>query len=897
MKNSYDVRSRWALRLGVAASLVLPTALSAQVSQYAFSQSVQPYTEISATDGGYVLSTPTFFPPLHNLRAYADPNNLDGTITNAGYLAPAVGPGFPIGFNFTYNGESFDRIGIAHGGWISFGKSSDGNQAVSIFTSDHPGGRPLSHEYYPTPIAPHKRNRIAGMASSNLRQQDQSTLGGPTSEFRVATIGAAPNRVCVIQWRDFRYNYSNDGGLINFQIRLNESGNSVDVRFGEMNWPQTQGGRYQIGLGGRDNRDYNNRMTVQAEPTFLNDWNTTVQGEDSVSYCELSYDSPFNEPTTSTIPAQGLNFRWTPSTCPPPAWPVTVRPISFDHATVQWTQPPGVASFEYVVATTNDLNDPNAVATGSTTGTSLLVEDLDPLTHYYFFIRSICGGQPGPWSPSTRFRTQGGALLECGGPILTETYCSPSNNSVVWYYSTSDEASPIRLQILEGSLDNSSRLRIFYGPDTTGTPFWTSPFSNTLPGQVFTSSEQYMTIQLSAPYGCQDVEWLDPLVWEVGCFDCVSPLAAYLVVNTDCEEQEYDVQVTVVSLGSSSSVIISNTQGVAPTTITSTGVHVVGPFTAGIPVTLTLENTDNALCNVRSVPLVNPACATVDCGPTEYEFCYDEGDQRHWLYQGDGEPIGIRFLGGSTHYYLDGATYQAADPTTVAADGLPGPLLNVLRTSQNAANELLLEMMVDVDAAWTCVNGEQEAWKYVVACYDGCVQPRATFARALCVIGTEYHVAVTISELGSTSSVTIINDGGAPELTVTEPGTYQVGPFPSGSSVTVDVVGASVLCTWTSSLLTYDCTGVGMTERGTNGLVLYPNPTNGELRVRYPDTLNGAARLRVTDVAGRVVYTAQMNATPGAEQAVDLNLLPNGMYVVELGNGSMAHTARVSIVH
>lgn len=890
-----------ALTFSAGALLASQNEVIAQVSLYEFDQTVETYTEIGAADGGYVLGTPVFFPPLHNLRAYADPDEPDGTVTNAGYLDPAIGPGYPIGFDFTYNGEVFDRIGIAHGGWISFGKSSDGDEAVNIFTSDHPGGRPLSHEYYATPIVPYKRNRIAGLGLSALRQQDQSSVGGLTSEFRVATIGTTPNRVCVIQWKDFRYSYSNDGGVINFQIRLNEVDNSVDVRFGEMTFPQLGGGACQIGLGGQTNADYNNRLTAALEPSFLYDWNQTVPGVENTSSCTIAYDDPFNAAFTAAIPVAGLNFRWTPPTCPPPAWPVDITEIRFDRATVGWSFPPTAEGFEYVIATIDDPSDPNAVVSGNTEEVGILVEGLQPLTNYFVFVRSQCGGEPGPWSNGTRFRTNGGAVLQCGEPALEEFHCSGQNSTVEWRYNTSDGVSPVRISFQQGYVGSAGGeyLKIFNGPDENSPLMYTAAWGDVLPGQVFTSSGSYLFMKRYNEAGsCESQPWYTPWIWTVGCRDCTEPLAAFAVVNEDCEDLQYEVQVTLVSMGTAEEIIISNSQGVASETVSATGTYVVGPFTAGLPVTITVENPDNALCNVQSIPLVNAPCAILDCGPTEYELCHDQDDQRQWLFQGEDEAIGVRFYSGDAGFYVQAATYDALDPLSVAANELTeGSLRNVLRTSTNPDNALVLEMDVDQFAAWTCVNGLAEGWHFVVACYDGCTQPQATFAAVEDCDNQQFNVSVNITEIGSAGSVVITNDGGAATVNATAAGTYTVGPFASQDTVTIEVEGASVLCSWTSQDITFDCTGVGIEERVWGELVLFPNPTDGTVRMRFPMEMQGDAQITIHDVSGRVVSGSTLFVTPGAERAMDWSALPSGVYTVSLISNDVRHIARINIAH
>src|SRR5690606_31931533 len=109
----------------------------------------------------------------------------------------------------------------------------------------------------------YRRNRVAGFGNSGLQQVDWTSLNPPGqySNLRVATIGTAPNRVCVIQWKD--YGLYGDVTVamnkINFQIRLNEADNTVDVVFGPQDWVSSLGRyqRSQSGLSGRQREDFN----------------------------------------------------------------------------------------------------------------------------------------------------------------------------------------------------------------------------------------------------------------------------------------------------------------------------------------------------------------------------------------------------------------------------------------------------------------------------------------------------------------------------------------------------------------------------------------------------------------------------------------------------------------
>lgn len=869
----------------------------AQVSLYSFSQSQQTYQEITAADGGYQLGTPTFSPPQHNLRAYVDPALPEGTITNGGYLSPAIGPGYPIGFNFLFNGDVFDRIGVANGGWISFGKSTDANQAVWCFTSDHPHGRPLLQSIG-GPAISYQRNRIAGFGRSNLRAQDESSVGGPTSSLRVATIGTAPNRVCVIQWKDFRTNYSVDNNRVSFQIRLNESDNSVDVRFGPMQWNWYQGGAgsAQVGLGGRNNTDFNNRMTVYEEPGFDHDWNATVPGTTNISACIAGNPSAPQSEGPGVLPVVGLNFKWSAPTCPPPAWPLVVSQVTYNSATVSWTAMPGAASYDYVITTSSDPDDPDPVASGNTTQSSFQVNGLEPLTNYFIHVRSRCGANAGIWGAPTPFRSEGGGVLQCGDAPLQESYCWLAVDRVVWYYSTSDDVSPIRLTLTGGALPPGGELAIFYGPDTLGTPAWSST-SSVILGTILTSPGPNVTIRLrtSGTASCANTSFLEAVEWTIGCKDCAEPLAALSMVNEDCENQQYEVQVLLVSMGSSANVLISNSQGVAATTVSATGLYTVGPFAAGTAVVITLENPDNALCNVESVPFLNAPCAAVSCGPDDYTYCYGVNESSQWLYQGEGEPIGIRFRSGTLNQFAAGKVYNGLDPFSVANTPLPNALANKMYVSTNVDNALLLELTSQ--QFQSCQDGFSTPWDYVVACHDGCSQPSATFSVVEDCVNGQFFVEVAVTELGSTGSVLITNDGGAPALTATVVGPYSVGPFASLAQVTIEVEGASVLCSWTSPKQSFDCSSIniGMAEHSTRMLRTYPNPSNGEFRIVVPASASGALYVEVRDLSGRIVHRGSEAAVQQGELLLDLAHLPSGLYVAILVAGNESFLARLDL--
>ncbi|MBS1580561.1 MAG: T9SS type A sorting domain-containing protein [Bacteroidetes bacterium] len=872
------------------ASVVAPALLWAQVSLYGYSESVETYTEITSADGGYSMGTPTFWPPYHNLRAFVDPANPDGVITNGGYLGAATGPGYPIGFDFLYNGDVFDRIGIAHGGWISFGKSSDGNQAVWTYTSDHPHGRPFVQSIG-GPSEPYKRNRIAGWGDSELRMQDMTSLipPGPISSLRVATIGTAPDRVCVIQWKDFRNSYSSTGTLINFQIRLNESDNSVEVRFGNVIFASS-GGTAQVGLSGRVPEDFNSRVTPYEQPAFLYDWNLTAAATANTEGCTVAATQP-GQPNGSGIPpVLGRNFKWTPLTCPPPAWPLTIGEVTFQSALVTW-QPTGAEAYEYFVSTENDINGPE-VTSGTTPDPEAVIEGLDPRTTYYVFVRGICGGEPGTWSLGTLIRTQGGGFVVCDGTAVHETYCSHQFDVVYWSY-VSEDGSPLKIEF-QGGVAGNNAFEMWNGPIDSGADFTAS---GDITGQTFLASTGQISIRLTTDAGsCETQPWYYPFNWKVGCKNCTDPLVQFSLGDVDCDAQEFYVNADIFSLGSSATLLLENDLGLPAATVSTTGVHAVGPFPAGDPVTITAQNPDNEMCYSAAAPLVNAPCAIVGCEPTWYTRCAQPNETRDWLLQGDGQPISVRFppvyLGWDAELIVYDGADELSPSQTITVNGQAD---NQVVTSTNAEHMLLVRLIASQFPDYACSEGNGSPLEFVAACSDGCEQPTATFAYADCTSPTTFSVVVNVTDLGSTGSVTITNDGGAPDVVANAVGAYTVGPFPSASVVELNVEGANDVCTWTSSSLSKDCSTMGVTEASQPGIALFPNPNDGQFTLELPQDMSGATDLLVADLSGRVVAQHRLLGT--GRVGVDLSQLPNGLYTLTLRNNEKTANGRISIQH
>ena len=110
-----------------------------------------------------------------------------------------------IGFNFSYNSTTFTQFVLNTNGFIILGSAAP--SANNIFYTGFQavtGGCILAPD-----------NNLIYVFNHDLQ-------GGTSPEFKVATSGSAPNRVCTIQFKNMAdNNIKKDKGMVNVSILLN----------------------------------------------------------------------------------------------------------------------------------------------------------------------------------------------------------------------------------------------------------------------------------------------------------------------------------------------------------------------------------------------------------------------------------------------------------------------------------------------------------------------------------------------------------------------------------------------------------------------------------------------------------------------------------------------------
>jgi len=250
------------LSFPLIALLLFSLVSKAQVRNYTFLQSNGTYTAIA---GGAVI-----------VPGDGTTSSDDEIYTNNN-----------IGFTFRFNNADYTSFGINSNGFIWLG-----------------GGSPPPDSYTPLSGTPGNlggTGTISGIISP-MGRDILKRLATPFGELRVETSGSAPSRVCVIQFTNWRGYLLGVGAVYNFQIRLNETSNTIDFVYGAFTTAgATSSSDFEVGLRGSDNTDFKNVVAnaagwAGAAPGLTNNAGSTI--------------------SDAVFPATGTTFTWTPGAPP-----------------------------------------------------------------------------------------------------------------------------------------------------------------------------------------------------------------------------------------------------------------------------------------------------------------------------------------------------------------------------------------------------------------------------------------------------------------------------------------------------------------------------------------------------------------------------------------------------
>ena len=253
--------------------------INASVKQYAFQAASGTYTPIT---GGTVAATAT------GLSGTASLDDMNFTLPNG-----------TIPFTFYFNYIGYTGLNINTNGYITFGTTLP---ATSLYA-------PIS-----------STTGFAGCIAAAARDLNALfNIEGHTGEIRYQTVGTAPNREFVIQFKNFRP-FSNSSSTTsywrwNFQIRLSEAHNiSILYDFHHVGSPAS--GTVQVGLRGASNTD-NRNLWINAAWTSPS-WASPVIAFSNTSTCAYN---------TGLIPASGQTYNFIFPRSPE----ITASPVSYSQ--------------------------------------------------------------------------------------------------------------------------------------------------------------------------------------------------------------------------------------------------------------------------------------------------------------------------------------------------------------------------------------------------------------------------------------------------------------------------------------------------------------------------------------------------------------------------------------
>ncbi len=269
MKNTTLNLNKFNILLGIFLMLVANNLFAQLTSNYPSSNAVVAtggsYADLGAT--GSVISTP---------------NNDD-----------AVSASTPIGFTFSFNGVSYTDFILSTNGFIKLGTLPP--SATNLFTNTSTAGGVFNS---------------VNVGDSDMVVPFCTDLeGGAGVEYRVLTSGAAPNRVCTIQWKNVsdKTNVINKQyAVLNFQIKLYETTNIIEFVYGSATTSgnATSARWGAVGLRGKSNAA--NQLVVVTKGS--------VQTWDLATILNGNYTgNGFNFGNgTRPLPISGLVYRFVP---------------------------------------------------------------------------------------------------------------------------------------------------------------------------------------------------------------------------------------------------------------------------------------------------------------------------------------------------------------------------------------------------------------------------------------------------------------------------------------------------------------------------------------------------------------------------------------------------------
>ncbi len=284
--------------------------------------------------------------------------NVAGTYTDLGTTGTAIATANnddansaaqSIGFTFSFNGATFTQFVLSTNGFIKLGATAP--SAANLFLCNVAGCTNVD------PVTSPNAADVNLVMPFNFDLQ-QGT--GGTAEYRVATTGTAPNRVCTIQWKNVSdkpdtaptpTQYDN----FSFQAKLYETSNNVEFVYGTATASTgTAVSRFPI-VGIKGSGSANGQTVLANKTTGAAAWSTSV-------FITGNYTGTTHNFRNAAPPDAGRTYRFVPGT-------VVVTTPPNDDCAAATTLTAGATCTTVNSTNTNATNSP-ATVPAATCGTA-----------------------------------------------------------------------------------------------------------------------------------------------------------------------------------------------------------------------------------------------------------------------------------------------------------------------------------------------------------------------------------------------------------------------------------------------------------------------------------------------------------------------------------------------
>ncbi len=233
-------------------------------------------------------------------------------------------------------------------------------------------------------------------------------------------------------------------------------------------------------------------------------------------------------------------------------------------------------------------------------------------TTYYITITpyNASGNATGCSSSSFTTESDPNQVVDCAvGPVNT-VFCYANGVTTEFNYISSD-GSGLQITVNAGQVEDGWDEFVVLDSDGVTNLNAATPYGagGDLTGLSFQTSGDTATIQVVADgiIGCQTNGYV-PIDITVSCATCTNPTATFQLVDDCANAPGFLVEADVTSLGTATSIDVTDNQGSTAMTISAPGIVTMGPYANGTNVVLTLTNNDDANCVVNSPNFTQAAC-------------------------------------------------------------------------------------------------------------------------------------------------------------------------------------------------------------------------------------------------------------------------------------------------